>query len=60
MRHLIDPLNFTKEETLQILDLATRISMHKSDYAHVADGKNLPLSFMSQAQEPVFRLSRLC
>lgn len=45
MRHLIDPLNFTKEETLQILDLATHISMHKSDYAHVADGKKLATLF---------------
>ena len=45
MRHLIDPLNFTKEETLQILDLATRIAAHKSDYAHIADGKKLATLF---------------
>ena len=25
MRHLIDPLDFTKEETLRVLDLADRI-----------------------------------
>lgn len=45
MRHLIDPLDLTKEETIQILDLADRISRHPSDYAHVAEGKKIATLF---------------
>lgn len=45
MRHLIDPLDFTTEETLQILNLADRISARTSAYSHVADGKKLATLF---------------
>ena len=45
MRHLIDPLDFTTEETLQILNLADRISAQTSAYSHVADGKKLATLF---------------
>lgn len=45
MRHLIDPLDFTTEKTLQILNLADRISAQTSAYSHVADGKKLATLF---------------
>ncbi len=45
MRHLIDPLNFTMEETLRVLNLADRISAKPSDYSHVAEGKKLATLF---------------
>ena len=45
MRHLIDPLDFTTEETLHILNLADRISKNPAAYSHVADGKKLATLF---------------
>lgn len=45
MRHLIDPLDFTKEETLRVLDLADRIKANPSIYSHVGDGKKLATLF---------------
>ncbi len=45
MRHLIDPLDFTLEETCNVLDLADRILMRPSEYSHVADGKKLATLF---------------
>ena len=45
MRHLIDPLDFTEEETTRILDLAERISLYPDAYCHVADNKKLATLF---------------
>ena len=45
MRHLIDPLDFTLEETNDILDFADRIGQNRSAYAHIADGKKLATMF---------------
>ncbi len=45
MRHLIDPLDFTTEETKQILDLAEKISADPKAYAHIADGRKLATLF---------------
>ena len=45
MRHLISPLDLTKEETTRILDLADRIGAHKEAYAHLAEGKQLATLF---------------
>ncbi len=45
MRHLIDPLDFTPEETNNILDFADRIITNRSAYAHIADGKKLATLF---------------
>ena len=45
MRHLIDPLDFTKEETLRILDLADRIRTQPDRYAHAAERKKLATLF---------------
>ena len=45
MRHLIDPLDFTPEETNNILDFADRIVTNRSAYAHIADGKKLATLF---------------
>ena len=45
MRHLIDPLDFTPEETNHILDFADRIGNNRSAFAHIADGKKLATLF---------------
>lgn len=45
MKHLIDPLDFTLEETNDILDFADRIGQNRSAYAHIADGKKLATLF---------------
>lgn len=45
MRHLIDPLDFTLEETKNLLDLADRIKQNPDAYSHVADGKRIATLF---------------
>ena len=45
MRHLIDPLDFTLEETTKVLDLADRIAESPEVYSHVADGKMIATLF---------------
>ena len=45
MRHLIDPLDFTKEETQKLLDLADRIHDDPKAYQDVADHKRLATLF---------------
>ena len=45
MRHLIDPLDLTLEETTRVLDLADRIQAAPELYAHVAEGKKLATLF---------------
>ncbi len=45
MRHLIDPLDFTVDETNKLLDLADKIVENPQKYAHVCDGKILATLF---------------
>ena len=45
MRHLIDPLDFTREETDALLDLADRIRQDPDAYRDVADRKKLATLF---------------
>lgn len=45
MRNLIDPLDFTLDETIIILDLADRIASNEEAYSHVADDKKLATLF---------------
>ncbi|MGI6109352.1 MAG: aspartate carbamoyltransferase [Eubacteriaceae bacterium] len=45
MRHLIDPMDFSRTETEAVLDLADRIGNDKSAYRHVADGRKLATLF---------------
>ena len=45
MRHLLNPLDFSVEETGQLLDLADNIELHLSEYSHVCDGKKLATLF---------------
>ena len=45
MRHLIDPLDFTKDETQKLLDLADRIHDDPEAYQDVADRKRLATLF---------------
>ena len=45
MRHLIDPLDFTKEEVDKLLDLANDISLNLPKYAHKCDGRILATLF---------------
>ena len=45
MRHLIDPLDFTREETDRLLTLAEQILANPADYAHACDGTILATLF---------------
>ena len=45
MRHLITPMDLSVEETINILDLAERISIGPQLYKHVADGRQLATLF---------------
>lgn len=45
MRHLIDPTDFSREETERLLDLAGRISSNPRAYQNVAAGKKLATLF---------------
>ena len=45
MRHLIDPADFTLEETLRLMDLADRIHDDPAAYRNVADRKRLASLF---------------
>ncbi|MFT4106604.1 MAG: aspartate carbamoyltransferase [Lacrimispora sp.] len=45
MRHLLNPLDFSVEETQQLLDLAKDIEENLPKYSHVCDGKKLATLF---------------
>ena len=45
MRHLIDPLDLTREETDRLLTLAEKIIADPADFAHACDGKILATLF---------------
>lgn len=45
MRHLIDPLDFTVEETQDLLSLANRIAADPSKYQDVCTHKKLATLF---------------
>ena len=51
MRNLIDPLDFTLDETISILDLADRMLLMKKPTATLLTAKSLLLYSMNQAQE---------
>jgi aspartate carbamoyltransferase catalytic subunit len=44
-RHLIDPMDFSKEELGEILDLADQIITNPEEYTHLCDGKILTTLF---------------
>lgn len=45
MRHLLNPLDFSVEETRQLLDLSKDIEENLPKYSHVCDGKKLATLF---------------
>lgn len=45
MRHLLSPLDFSVEETNELLDLASDIEKNPGKYAHVCEGKILSTLF---------------
>ena len=45
MRHLLNPLDFSVEETNELLTLASDIEHNLTKYAHVCDGKKLATLF---------------
>ena len=45
MRHLIDPLDFSRQETDRLLSLAEEIIARPAEYAHACDGKILATLF---------------
>lgn len=60
MRHLIDPADFTLEETLSLMDLADRIHEDPAAYRDVAAANAWPLCSMNPAPVPAFPLRLLC
>ena len=48
MRHLMSPLDLSKEELDDLLTLASDIEKNPSKYAHVCDDSDLPPVFMNQ------------
>ena len=60
MRHLIDPLDFTEEETTRILDLAERISLYPDATVMLPITRSSLHFSMSQVPEPVYLLSLPC
>ena len=52
MRHLIDPLDFTREETDALLDLASRIREDPAAYRDVARYKKLATLFYEPSTRP--------
>ena len=60
MRHLIDPLDFTLEETKNLLDLADRIKQNPDAYSHVADGKRIATLFYEPSTRHVCHLNQQC
>lgn len=49
----MSPLDFSVEELDKLLTLANDIEKNPEKYAHVCDGKNLPLCSTSQVPVPV-------
>ena len=45
MRHLLNPLDFSVEETYELLDLASDIEKNPEKYSHVCAGKKLATLF---------------
>lgn len=45
MKHLLNPLDLSVEETSRLLDLANDIEAHREKYAHICDGKTLATLF---------------
>ena len=56
MRHLIDPLDFSQEEIMNLLSLADRICADPAAYQNVAEHKKLATLFY----EPSTPLRPLC
>ena len=52
MRHLIDPADFTLEETLSLMDLADRIHDDPAAYKDVAARKRLATLFYDPSTRP--------
>lgn len=40
MKHIIEPLDFSLEETQRLLDLADDIAANRQKYTKICDGKN--------------------
>ena len=51
MRHLIDPADFTLEETLSLMDLADRIHEDPAAYRDVAARKRLATLFYEPSHQ---------
>ena len=56
MRHLMSPLDFSKEELDTLLDLASDIEKNPSKYAHVCDDKRLATCILRTKHTYTFKL----
>ena len=52
LRHLVDPLDLSFEETLRLLDLADSIANDRTAFAHKCEGKILSLIHISEPTRP--------
>ena len=60
MRHLITPMDLSVEETMNILDLAERISLDHNYISMLPMADSLLHFFTNQVPEPVYLSSLLC
>lgn len=60
MRHLLNPLDFSVEETNELLTLASDIEHNLKNMLTFVMARNWPLFSMNQVQEPVLALNPLC
>ena len=57
MRHLLNPLDFTTDETEQLLDLASDIAKDPAKYSHKCDGKKIATLFYEPSTRSVLGFS---
>ena len=60
MRHLIDPLDFSQEEIMNLLSLADRICADPAAYQNVAEHKKLATLFYEHPLAPASPLRPPC
>lgn len=60
MRHLLSPLDFSVEETNELLDLAADIEKNPDKYTDICKGKKLLPFFMNQVPEQDSALKLRC
>lgn len=58
-KHLISPMDFSKEELNEIFELAEKFISNPKEFSHICDGKILATLFMNLVLEHVLALKQL-